>query len=181
MVPGGARNELAIQLTSALAETKECPAAGRSQRPGRGRQQHRVHVVAVLLEPATCPASSDGQARGAGSRGVRPREGEAGCLLRPPRNETSHSSLEKSIPVDSFPLPVFTVLARYGRAAGASRRDTFKLHPSLLCLSIPPSTKYMRLSPHQLSNLLLTLSGAASLDSPPFHSTLETYSIAHLL
>lgn len=30
MVPRGARNELAIQLTSAL-ETRECPAAGRSQ------------------------------------------------------------------------------------------------------------------------------------------------------
>ncbi|KAM5268713.1 uncharacterized protein RBU33_019558 [Hipposideros larvatus] len=27
MIPRGARNELAIQLTSTLAETKECPAA----------------------------------------------------------------------------------------------------------------------------------------------------------
>lgn len=77
MVPRGARNELAtVQLTSAIGETKECPAAGRSQLCVWGWPGNNTTCIWFLpscnQQPTT--TSSDGQARGGGGGQATGRE-----------------------------------------------------------------------------------------------------------
>lgn len=55
-------------------------------------------------QPTTPPLMAK---QGGWSRGPGHWEGESRCLLRPPRNEMFHSSLEENIPVDSLPLSFF--------------------------------------------------------------------------
>lgn len=147
MVPRGARNELAIQLTAAkprrmsvLQQVGPSYVSEDSQVTPRHTHTHTcVHTRGLCL-PGTnnLPIGSAGQAMGAGQRwGSWPLggRGQPGWLFRLPGNKMFHSSLEENNPGDSFPLSFFNLLACYGTATDSPRRDTLKSPLPFLCLS----------------------------------------------
>lgn len=145
MVPRGARNELGIQLTSALAETMECPAAGRSQ-PGESGTIPHVHVLLALQESTASNASSspDGQAMG----GVTATGREStGRLLRPPGNKMFHSQLEENNPIDAFPLSSLLFLLALTESQTLQGEILFD-YLFLFCLSPSTSANCVCMNPH---------------------------------